>query len=43
MKKILIVLSLFLVLSCAATDQTKTDAPKSSLENIGKALGNLKF
>jgi uncharacterized lipoprotein YajG len=47
MKKILIVLSLFLVLSCAATEQTKTDAPKNTLENVGialgQALGNLKF
>jgi uncharacterized lipoprotein YajG len=43
MKKILIVLSLFLIFSCASTEQTKTNAPKTNLENIGTALGNLKF
>jgi hypothetical protein len=47
MKKILIVSSLFLILNCAATEQTKTDAPKITLENVGTALGqalkNLKF
>jgi len=42
MKKILIALSLFLVMGCASTEQTK-DTTKSSLETIGQALGNLKF
>ena len=42
MKTILIALSLFLIVSCTSTEQTK-DTTKPSLETIGQALGNLKF
>jgi uncharacterized protein YcfL len=46
MKKILIILSLFLILGCASTEQSKTNNtadPKNPIEAIGKALGSLKF
>lgn len=46
MKKILIVLSLFLVIGCASTETSKTNnpaEPKNPIEAIGKALGSLKF
>ena len=46
MKKILIVLSLFLVIGCASTETSKTNNtadPKNPIEAIGKALGSLKF
>jgi uncharacterized protein YcfL len=42
MKKILSALSIFLIVGCASTEQTK-DTPKPSLETIGQALGNLRF
>jgi len=46
MKKILIVLSLFLVIGCASTETSKTNNtadPKNPIEAISKALGSLKF
>jgi hypothetical protein len=46
MKKILILLSLFLILGCASTDTSKTNNtsdPKNPIEVIGRALGSLKF
>ena len=46
MKKILIVLFLFLVLGCASTEtptNNKTADPKNPIEAISKALGSLKF
>jgi hypothetical protein len=46
MKKILITLSLFLVISCASTETPTTNntaAPKNPIEAISKALGSLKF
>jgi len=46
MKKILIALSLFFVLSCASTETSTTNNtadPKNPIEAIGKALGSLKF
>lgn len=38
MKKILIALSLFLLISCASTDTSKKDEPTSPMGAIGRAL-----
>jgi len=46
MKKILIIVSLFLMIGCASTDTSKTNNtsdPKNPIEVIGRALGSLKF
>ena len=42
MKKILIVLSLFLVIGCASTEQPKTGT-SSPMDNVSKALEKLTF
>jgi len=42
MKKILIALSLFLMLGCASTEQSKTET-SSPMDNVSKALEKLTF
>jgi uncharacterized protein YcfL len=41
MKKILIVISLFLIVSCASTDTSKKDEPISPIGAVSKALEKL--
>jgi hypothetical protein len=42
MKKILIMLSLFLIVSCASTEHSKTE-PSNPIGNIGKVFEQLTF
>jgi len=42
MKKILITLSLFLIVSCASTEQSKIE-PSNPIGNIGKVFEQLTF